>query len=68
MHVLSRGIAAGVAFITICLIVPRPVAAQEYEKWYKQSEQHFLELKQKARGGMRMTWDKLPDWTGIWTH
>jgi hypothetical protein len=44
------------------------VAAQEYEKWYKQSEQHFLELKQKARGGMRMTWDKLPDWTGIWTH
>ena len=68
MHVLSPRIAAGAAIITACLCIPRTVAAQEYEKWYKQSEQQFLELKQKARGGTRMTWDKLPDWTGIWTH
>ena len=44
------------------------VTAQDYAKWYRQSEQQFLELKQKAGGGTRMTWDKLPDWTGIWTR
>src|SRR5262249_24343594 len=44
------------------------VIAQDYAKWYGQSEQQFLELKQKAGGGTRMTWDKLPDWTGIWTR
>jgi hypothetical protein len=59
MHLLSRRMAAGVAIITVCLCVPRTVAAQEYERWYKQSEQQFLELKQKARGGTKMTWDKL---------
>ena len=68
MHVLLRRIAAGVAIITVCLCVPRTVDAQEYDKWYKLSEQQFLELKQKARGGTKMTWDKLPDWTGVWTH
>src|SRR5581483_10677257 len=48
--------------------VPDIACAQEYTKWYKQSEQQFLELKQKANGGTSKTWDKLPDWTGIWTR
>ena len=51
MHVLSRRIPAGAAIIMVCFCVPRSVAAQEYDKWYKPSEQHFLELKQKAKGG-----------------
>ena len=68
MHVLSRRIPAGAAIIMVCFCVPRPVAAQEYDKWYKPSEQHFLELKQKAKGGTNPTWNQLPDWTGIWTH
>ena len=68
MHLLSRRMAAGVAIITVCLCMPRTAAAQEYEKWYKSSEQHFLELKQKAGGGTKPTWNQLPDWTGIWTH
>ena len=68
MHVLPLRMAAVVAVITVGTFVPRTASAQEYEKWYKQSEQQFLDLKQKARGGTRMTWDKLPDWTGIWTH
>jgi hypothetical protein len=42
--------------------------AQDYANWYGQSERQFLELKQKAGGGTRITWDKLPDWTGIWTR
>src|SRR5262249_21893602 len=67
MHVLSRRMAAGVAIITLCLCVPRTVAAQEYEKWYKLSEQRFLELKQKAGASTKPTWNQLPDWTGIWT-
>jgi len=59
----------GLAVIVIVwTFVPNIASAQEYAKWYKQSEQHFLELKQKANGGTRMTWDKLPDWTGIWTR
>jgi hypothetical protein len=68
MRVFSRRMAAGVVIITAWMLVPRTAGAQEYEKWYKQSEQHFLELKQKARGGTKMTWTQLPDWTGLWTH
>ena len=59
---------AVVALVMVWAFVPTIVSAQEYAKWYKQSEQHFLELKQKAGGGTRVTFDKLPDWTGIWTR
>ena len=70
MQVFSPRTAAGVAIIIvhIFLFLPHTAAAQDYEKWYKQSEQHFLELKQKAGGGATLTWNQLPDWTGIWSH
>jgi hypothetical protein len=68
MRVFSQRVAAGVAVITVWMLVPRTATAQQYEKWYRQSEQHFLALKQKARGGTKMTWNELPDWTGLWTH
>jgi hypothetical protein len=60
--------AAAATVIAVWTFVPAIASAQEYAKWYKQSEQHFLELKQKAGGGTHLTWDKLPDWTGIWTR
>jgi len=59
---------AVVTIVVVWVCSAGRVAAQDYAKWYKQSEQQFLELKQKAGGGTRMTWDKLPDWTGIWTR
>jgi hypothetical protein len=59
---------AAAALLAAWMSVPGIVSAQEYAKWYQQSERQFLELKQKAGGGTRMTWDKLPDWTGIWTR
>jgi hypothetical protein len=60
-----------VAAVTVAVVwtcVPGIASAQDYAKWYKQSEQHFLELKQNAGGGTKMTWDRLPDWTGVWTR
>jgi hypothetical protein len=35
---------------------------------YKTSSEHFEALKRQAGGGTKMTWDKLPDWTGIWVR
>lgn len=35
---------------------------------YKSSWEHYLALKAQAKGGDRMTWDKLPDWTGVWAR
>ena len=60
--------AAAAAMAVVWTFLPAIASAQEYARWYKQSERHFLELKQKAGGGTKMTWDKLPDWTGIWTR
>ena len=57
-----------VAMVVVWTCVPTIASAQEYAKWYKQSEQQFLELKQKASGGTKLTWDKIPDWTGIWAR
>jgi hypothetical protein len=44
---------AAAAAIAAWMSVPGIVSAQEYAKWYQQSERHFLELKQKAGGGPR---------------
>jgi hypothetical protein len=35
---------------------------------YKTSWEHYLALKSAAKGGNRMTWDKLPDWSGVWVR
>ena len=57
--------AAAAAMAVVWTFLPAIASAQESAKWYTQSEQQFLELKQKAGGGTRLTWGKLPDWTGI---
>ena len=35
---------------------------------YKSSWEHYLALRSAAQGGIRMTWDKLPDWSGVWVR
>jgi hypothetical protein len=46
------------------VLLSRGTPAQEY----RNSSQHFEALKRAANGGTKITFDKLPDWTGIWTH
>lgn len=41
-------------------------AAFDASPSYKTSEAHYAALKAKADGGGKVTWDKLPDWSGIW--
>jgi hypothetical protein len=46
------------------VLLSRGTPAQEY----RNSSQHFEALKRAANGGTKITFDKLPDWTGIWTR
>src|SRR5215469_4823492 len=54
----------GAALVILSVLLPAPAPAQEY----RNSTEHFEALKRQAKGGMKVTWDKLPDWTGIWTR
>ena len=38
------------------------------KKAYKTSWEHYQDLLAEAKGGTKMTFDKLPDWSGVWTH
>ena len=60
--------AAAVAMVAASSFLPAMASAQDDARWYKASEQHFLELKRQAGGGTKMTSDKLPDWTGMWSR
>jgi hypothetical protein len=57
---------------TLALVTSLPAtaapAAPAVEKEYKTSWEQFEAFKAVAKGGARMTWAKLPDWTGIWTR
>jgi hypothetical protein len=33
---------------------------------YQSSDEHYAALKAKARGGMKLSWKNIPDWTGVW--
>jgi len=46
------------------LVVPAAAMAQQY----RNSTEHYEALKRQAGGGTSVTFDKLPDWTGIWTR
>jgi hypothetical protein len=47
--------------VGVMLAIATVASAQDY----KTSTEHFGALKGQAGGGIRMTWDKLPDWTGV---
>jgi hypothetical protein len=64
--IVGRGkgaIGTGAAVI-LSFMLAAGAAAQEY----KTSTEHFEALKRAASGGAKITFDKLPDWTGIWTR
>jgi len=44
------------------------LAAGARAQEYRNSTEQFEALKRKANGGTKITWEKLPDWTGIWTR
>jgi hypothetical protein len=54
----------GVTFVILSVLLSRGAPAQEY----RNSSEHFEALKRAANGGTKITFDKLPDWTGIWTR
>ena len=54
----------GVTLVMWSVLLAAGAPAQEY----RNSTEHFEALKRKANGGTKITWDKLPDWTGIWTR
>lgn len=64
MMIVTRGACVGAALAVVCTLLPASVSAQEY----KNSTEHFEALKRAAGGGTKMTFDKLPDWTGVWTR
>jgi len=54
----------GVALLALSALAPAGALAQEY----RNSTEHFEALKRQHKGGTKMTADRLPDWTGIWTR
>jgi hypothetical protein len=54
----------GVTFVILSVLLSQGAPAQEY----RNSSEHFEALKRAANGGTKITFDKLPDWTGIWTR
>lgn len=47
---------------------PTAAASQDPLAGYKSSWAEFEDLKVKAHGGTKMSWEKLPDWTGLWSR
>jgi hypothetical protein len=56
---------AAVASAADTAAAPVP-GAEQYQYKYKTSAEEYAALKAKAGGGTKMTWDKLPDWSGVW--
>src|SRR5512146_1820188 len=49
----------------------KPAADTPIPSYYRDSYQAYLKLKAAARGGTeyrRATYEKMPDWSGIWTR
>jgi len=38
------------------------------DRAYRTAWDEYQAMKASARGGAKMTWARLPDWTGLWTH
>jgi hypothetical protein len=61
---LKGAICVGAALVVLSVLLPVGARAQEY----RNSAEHFDALKREAKGGGKISWDKLPDWTGVWTR
>ena len=61
---VTRGSCLAAALAVASMLLPPMASGQDY----KNSTEHFEALKRAANGGTRLTFDKLPDWTGVWTR
>lgn len=59
----KNAVRLGVAFVLSFMLAAGAVAQE-----YKNSTEHYEALKRAAGGGTKITFDKLPDWTGLWTR
>jgi hypothetical protein len=49
-------------------VYAQSTAAPNATPQYKTSWDEYQAMKAKAHGGTKVAWDKLPDWTGLWTR
>jgi hypothetical protein len=61
---VGNALGLGAAVVALSVLLSAGATAQEY----RNSTEHFEALKRQAKGGTKITWEKLPDWTGIWTR
>jgi hypothetical protein len=61
---LKTATCVGAALVALSVLLPLGASAQEY----RNSTEHFEALKRAAKGGAKIAFDKLPDWTGVWTR
>jgi hypothetical protein len=61
---VTRGSCLAAALAVASMLLPAVASGQDY----KNSTEHFEALKRAANGGARLSFDKLPDWTGVWTR
>ncbi len=54
----------GAAVVIASVLLPAGATAQEY----RNSTEHYDALKRVAGGGVNVAFNKLPDWTGVWTR
>jgi hypothetical protein len=64
MSDIKSATCVGAVLVISSILLAAGARAQEY----RNSTEHFEALKRKANGGTKITWEKLPDWTGIWTR
>jgi len=57
-------VGVGATLVILSVLLASGAPAQEY----RNSTEHFEALKRAAQGSTKLTWDKLPDWTGVWTR
>ncbi len=60
----KNAVGVGAALVILSVLLASGAPAQEY----RNSTEHFEALKRAAKGGTKLTFDKLPDWTGVWTR
>jgi hypothetical protein len=61
----GKSAAVGAAFVILFVLLPAAATAQQY----RNSTEHYEALKRAARdGGKIAAFDRLPDWTGVWTR
>jgi hypothetical protein len=61
---VTRGSCLAAALAVASMLLPAMASGQDY----KNSTEHFEALKRAAKGGTSPAFDKLPDWTGVWTR